>query len=81
MLLRGRAPGTDEFWSRPKDSDADLGERAFGTDAQLWERYEYRVKEEARLARIKRPPPADGGGRGEAKFASTVTSSYWANDL
>jgi hypothetical protein len=55
----------DGFWDKPEDLNADLGERAFGTDAQLWERHDVKAKEAVRLAKLRQPPPGNGGGRGE----------------
>lgn len=64
LLLRNRRPGADEFWDKPEDLNADLGERAFGTEAQLWERHDVKAKEAVRLAKLRQPPPGNGGGRG-----------------
>lgn len=65
LLLRNRAPGSDGFWSGPGPEQDSLGERAFGTDAQLWERHGAKRTEEERQARLaQRPRPGPGHGIG-----------------
>lgn len=74
LLLRNQKPGTGQFWPGSESSNGDLGQRGFGTDAQLFERYDFRTREEGRLARTKRPPPNNGGGHGELHEVRAFTS-------
>jgi hypothetical protein len=63
ILLRNRAPGVDNLWSGPGATDEDLGQRAFGTDAQLWERYKLIQQEQERIERLKHKSNPGGHGK------------------
>lgn len=63
ILLRNRAPGVDSLWSGPGATDEDLGQRAFGTDAQLWERYKLIQQEQERIERLKHKSNPGGHGK------------------
>jgi hypothetical protein len=74
LLLRNQESGADEFWSGPGLEEDDLGERAAGTDAQLWERHGNIVKEKERLANLARRPHGGGhhSGGGKGSLSSTT---------